>query len=159
MDLPSEADRHRERQRVVDVAQTLLSGGMSVRQAADSLDVPTFTLKTWLKEAGIRIEAAAGERETARIAVATAAAQAGERLTSEHHPVSVLNEQAQRGRITPLEWQVASTGPSHAPAFTATVATQLVDGDRVVSATGSGASKAVARMAAAAALLTELGSG
>jgi hypothetical protein len=74
--------RRRERQRVVDVAQTPLSGGMSVRQAADSFHVPTFTLKTWLKEAGIRIEQAAGEREAARITVATAAASTGERPTS-----------------------------------------------------------------------------
>jgi dsRNA-specific ribonuclease len=159
MDLPSETDRRRERLRVVDVAQTLLSGGMSVRQAADSFHVPTFTLKTWLKEAGIRIEQAAGEREAARITVATAAASTGERLTSEHHPVSLLNEQAQQGRITPLEWQVAATGPSHAPAFTAIVATRLADAGRLVSATGTGASKAVARAAAAAALLGQLTSG
>src|SRR5688500_18653131 len=98
--------------------------------------------------AGIHIEAAAGEREAARVAVATAAASAGERPTSEHHPVSVLNEQAQQGRISSLEWQVASTGPSHAPAFTATVATRRVGGDLAVSASGTGTSKAVARAAA-----------
>ncbi|GGL50109.1 putative dsRNA-binding protein [Planomonospora parontospora] len=156
MSLPSEEDRRRERQRVVDVAQTLLSDGMSVRQAADSLKVPTFTLRTWLKEAGIRIDQAAAAQEAARIAVATTAVSAGEPLTVEHHPISVLNEQEQQGRISPLEWQVTSTGPSHAPAFTATVSTRIITDDRSVSATGTGASKAAARAAAAAALLSEL---
>ncbi|WP_449061528.1 putative dsRNA-binding protein [Planomonospora algeriensis] len=68
----------------------------------------------------------------------------------------MLNEQAQQGRISAPEWQVASTGPSHAPAFTATVATRPADGERLVSATGTGASKAVARAVAAAALLSAL---
>ncbi|GAA3443349.1 putative dsRNA-binding protein [Planomonospora venezuelensis] len=158
-DLPSEEERRRERRRVVDVAQTLLAGGMSIRQAAEQLAVPTFTLKTWLREAGIRIEQAAGEREAARGAVAAAAARAGERPTGEHHPVSVLNEWVQQGRITAMEWDVVSTGPSHAPAFTATVATRPAGGDRLASATGMGASKAAARAAAAAALLAALGAG
>ncbi|GAT67322.1 ribonuclease II [Planomonospora sphaerica] len=86
--------------------------------------------------------------------MATAAASAGERPTSEHHPIIVLNEQAQQGRIGPLEWQVVSTGPSHAPAFTATVVTRPTGGKQVVMTSGTGASKAVARAAAAAALDT-----
>ncbi|MGC5010120.1 hypothetical protein ACLQ2R_05090 [Streptosporangium sp. DT93] len=44
MDLPTEEDRRRERTRVVDIAK--------------SLNVETFTLKTWLKEAGIQISPA-----------------------------------------------------------------------------------------------------
>ncbi|GAT71463.1 ribonuclease II [Planomonospora sphaerica] len=72
---------------------------------------------------------------------------------TEHHPVSVLNEQ---GRISPLEWNMVSGGPPHALAFTSTVAMRPAGGERVVSASGTGASKAVARAAAAAALLTEL---
>ena len=47
------------RARVVEVAQTLLSGGLTIRQAAESLNVETFTLKGWLKEAGIQISPAA----------------------------------------------------------------------------------------------------
>ncbi|GIH97423.1 double-stranded RNA binding motif domain-containing protein [Planobispora siamensis] len=155
--LPSEEDRRRERQRVVTVAQTLLAGGASIRQAAEQLAVPTFTLKTWLKEAGIRIEHAAAEQEAARIAVATSAAATGARLTTEQHPVSLLNEWVQQERITPLEWTVTTSGPGHAPLFTATVATHPVNAGHRVTATGSGPSKAIARTAAAAALLEEVG--
>jgi hypothetical protein len=111
-----------------------------------------------LSRDGTRLAYAVPTRGGTRVSIVDAAS-AGERLTTEHHPVSVLNEQAQQGRIAPLEWQVAATGPSHAPAFTATVATRRVDGDRVVSATGTGASKAAARTAAAAALLGQLTSG
>jgi hypothetical protein len=48
--------------------------------------VETFTLKAWLKEAGIQISPAAS--------APVAAGSSGER-----HPVSVLNEQTQQGRI------------------------------------------------------------
>ncbi|GII04905.1 hypothetical protein [Planobispora takensis] len=157
LDLPSEAERRRERERVVEVAQTLLSGGMSIRQAADQLTVPAFTLKTWLREAGVRIEAATAPQQAARVAVAAAAGSAGQRPTVEHHPVSVLNEWEQQGRIGRLEWEVASTGPAHAPVFCAVVSARLTEGERVVRASGQGASKAAARTVAAAMLLSEVG--
>ncbi|MER6174041.1 hypothetical protein [Streptosporangium sp. NPDC001681] len=48
-----------------------------------------------------------------------------------------------------------STGPSHAPAFTA-AATRLLATNTPVRGQGSGASKAAARSAAAAALLARL---
>ncbi|GAA3517217.1 hypothetical protein GCM10023075_79670 [Streptosporangium album] len=40
---------------MIEIAQTPLGGGMTIRQAAESLNVQTFTLKAWLKEAGIQI--------------------------------------------------------------------------------------------------------
>ncbi|MER5627287.1 hypothetical protein ABT061_40320 [Streptosporangium sp. NPDC002544] len=55
MDLPTEEDRRRERARIIEIAQTLLSGGLTIRHAAENLNVETFTLKTWLKEASIQI--------------------------------------------------------------------------------------------------------
>ncbi|MEV4383095.1 hypothetical protein [Streptosporangium sp. NPDC049644] len=55
MDLPTEEDRRRERARIIEIAQTLLSGGLTIRRAAENLNVETFTLKAWLKEAGIQI--------------------------------------------------------------------------------------------------------
>ncbi|MGN9788540.1 hypothetical protein ACTMTF_44565 [Nonomuraea sp. ZG12] len=54
MDLPTEEDRRRERARVTDIAQTLLSGGLTIRQAAESLNVETFTLKTWRRKRASR---------------------------------------------------------------------------------------------------------
>ncbi|MGN9788541.1 putative dsRNA-binding protein [Nonomuraea sp. ZG12] len=68
--------------------------------------------------------------------------------------MSVLNELTQQGRIEMVAWTVESTGPSHAPAFTAAAASRLLATDTPVRGQGSGASKAAARAAAAAALLT-----
>ncbi|MFB9681092.1 putative dsRNA-binding protein [Streptosporangium vulgare] len=66
--------------------------------------------------------------------------------------MSVLNELTQQGRIETVTWTVESTGPSHAPAFTATAATRLLATNTLVRGQGSGASEAAARSAAAAAL-------
>lgn len=131
MDLPTEEDRRRERARVVEVAQTLLSGGLTIRQAAESLNVETFTLKTWLKEARIQISPAAPV--AAGSSGSSGAVGAGER-----HPVSVLNELTQQGRIETVAWTVESTGPSHAPAFAAAAATRLLATDTHVRGQGSG---------------------
>ncbi|MEU4539836.1 hypothetical protein AB0G15_33805 [Streptosporangium sp. NPDC023825] len=146
MDLPTEEDRRRERARVVEVAQTLLSGGLTIRQAAESLNVETFTLKAWLKEAGIQISPAAAAPVTAGSPGLSAGTGSGER-----HPVSVLNELTQQGRIEAVAWAVESTGPSHAPSFTAAAVTRLLATGTTVRGEGSGASKA-----AAAALLARL---
>ncbi|MEU3170230.1 putative dsRNA-binding protein [Streptosporangium sp. NPDC006930] len=149
MDLPTEEDRRRERARVVEVAQTLLSGGLTIRQAAESLNVETFTLKGWLKEAGIQISPAAP------VAAGSPGLSVGVG-SGERHPVSVLNELTQQGRIEAVAWTVTSTGPSHAPAFTAAAATRLLATNTPVRGEGNGASKTAARATAAAALLARL---
>ncbi|GAA0838078.1 hypothetical protein GCM10009525_47300 [Streptosporangium amethystogenes subsp. fukuiense] len=53
----------------------------------------------------------------------------------------MLNELTQQGRIETVAWTVESTGPSHAPAFTATAATRLLTMNTPVHGQGSGASK------------------
>ncbi|MFI6513332.1 putative dsRNA-binding protein [Streptosporangium sp. NPDC050855] len=151
MDLPTEEDRRRERARVVDIAQTLLSGGLTIRQAAESLNVETFTLKAWLKEAGIQISPAMVAPVAAGSLGTSVGLDSGER-----HPVSVLNELTQQSRIEAVTWQVESTGTSHAPHFTAVAATRLLASGAPVRGQGSGASKAAARAAAAAAALARL---
>ncbi|GIH75635.1 putative dsRNA-binding protein [Planobispora longispora] len=143
--LPDEEQVRRERNRVTETAQTLLAGGMTVRQAADSLNVPTFTLKTWLKEAGIHLEPGS--------VPAHAAVPAG------RNPVSVLNEQTQRGRIGTVTWETVVAGPAHAPSFTVTATALPAGKTGPVPATGTGPSKAAARTAAATALLAALGIG
>ena len=45
----------RDRARLVDIAQTLLHQGATIRAAGDELDVPTSTLRHWLREAGVRV--------------------------------------------------------------------------------------------------------
>ncbi|MEV4753453.1 putative dsRNA-binding protein [Streptosporangium amethystogenes subsp. fukuiense] len=160
MDLPTEEDRRRERARIIEIAQTLLSGGLTIRQAAENLKVETFTLKTWLKEAGIQISPAPSLSAPVTAKTKTTATGASGPSSGtdpgERHPVSVLNEQTQRGRIEAVTWTVNSTGPSHAPDFTAAAATRLLATGTPVRGQGSGASKAAARAAAAAALLARL---
>ncbi|WP_329087717.1 MULTISPECIES: putative dsRNA-binding protein [unclassified Streptosporangium] len=68
----------------------------------------------------------------------------------------MLNELTQQGRIEAVAWAVESTGPSHAPAFTAAATTRLLTTNTPVRGQGSGANKAAARAAAAAALLEQL---
>jgi hypothetical protein len=48
-------DRVRDRQRLVERAVTLLGHGMTVRQAGDVIDVPTSSLRHWLREAGVKL--------------------------------------------------------------------------------------------------------
>ncbi|MEV4249863.1 putative dsRNA-binding protein [Streptosporangium canum] len=137
---------------MIEIAQTLLGGGMTIREAAESLNVQTFTLKAWLKEAGIQI----GQASIAHAAASTSTTATP--MPGEHHPVSVLNEWTQQGRIDGVDWQVEASGPLHTPAFTATATTRPAGTKRPVSAQGSGASKAAARAAAAVALLARLDS-
>jgi ribonuclease R len=73
----------------------------------------------------------------------------------DRNPVSQLNEAAQRGLVTDLDWDVQHEGPPHAPLFTATVSAACGDGTPV-SATGQGGAKTTARNAAALALLGTL---
>ncbi len=49
------ADLLRDRARIVERAETLLHRGMTIRAAGDVLEVPTSTLRHWLREAGIRV--------------------------------------------------------------------------------------------------------
>jgi hypothetical protein len=49
------SDRFRDRQRLVDRAVTLLGRGMTIRQAGDVIDVPTSSLRHWLREAGVKV--------------------------------------------------------------------------------------------------------
>ncbi|WP_433358696.1 double-stranded RNA binding motif domain-containing protein [Streptosporangium sp. CA-115845] len=160
MNLPTETDIRRERTRVLDIAQTLLAGGLTIRQAAESLQVDTFTLKTWLKEAGIQISPASPPPAAAVASSAApstrASTTAASRKAGEHHPVSALNERTQQGHITAVTWSVEATGPSHAPYFTATATAHPRGAGRPVRGQGSGTSKAAARAAAAAALLARL---
>ncbi|HEY6315112.1 MAG TPA: helix-turn-helix domain-containing protein [Streptosporangiaceae bacterium] len=49
------ADPVRDKARIVERAETLLCQGMTIRAAGDALDVPTSTLRHWLREAGVRV--------------------------------------------------------------------------------------------------------
>jgi len=51
------ADAARGRARLVEVGQTLLHHGATIRAAGDELGMPTSTLRHWLREAGVRVGA------------------------------------------------------------------------------------------------------
>src|SRR5271165_3241512 len=82
--------------------------------------------------------------------LAPPAAALPEAPLSQRNPVAVLNEWAQRGDIAALCYQLAASGPSHAPVFTCTHAT----GDYANVADGR--NKNEAKLAAAAGLLEQL---
>jgi hypothetical protein len=50
-----QAEPLRDKARVVERAETLLHRGMTIRAAGDVLEVPTSTLRHWLREAGVRV--------------------------------------------------------------------------------------------------------
>src|SRR5271166_1200248 len=61
--------------------------------------------------------------------LAPPAAALPEAPLSQRNPVAVLNEWAQRGDIAALCYQLAASGPSHAPVFTCTVTCTHATGD------------------------------
>ncbi|MBA3490377.1 MAG: hypothetical protein H0T78_12720 [Longispora sp.] len=149
------AEDPRARQRLLDIAQTLLHAGSTIRAAGDALGVPTSTLRHWLREAGIVVGAdgtLTGNPKTKPTSTPPVT------ITGSHTkpPVSVLNELTQVGQITSPAWETATTGPPHAPTFTVTVTTTTDNGP--ISVCGSGPTKTIAKTQAAQQLLTHLGS-
>jgi ribonuclease R len=85
------------------------------------------------------------------------AAPPRERVIPEGHPPAMaVNELAQRGRLADLRWTFISAGTAHEPTHTCTVSAQCVRTGERRTATGSGATKAAAKHAAAAALWAQL---
>ncbi|PZG47478.1 hypothetical protein C1I98_13490 [Spongiactinospora gelatinilytica] len=74
------------------------------------------------------------------------------------HPVSVLNEYQQRGRVSTVRWDMDRAGPPHNPTFTAWAHAE-VPGRGELRASGEAASKVAARERAAGALLRLIGNG
>ena len=142
--LPAEAT-DRDRARLLGVARTLLHSGLTIRQAGDQLDLPTSTLRHWLREDGVEV----GVDGT--LLGLTESTKATRPVRWDANPVSVLNELAQTERIRDLEYQPETHGPPHAPTFACT-ASVTIDGESL-TATEIGDTKAAAKSAAAAAVL------
>ena len=167
----------RDRARLVDIAQTLLHQGATIRAAGDQLDVPTSTLRHWLREAGVRVGAdgtltapadpalgvtgkgKVGDRPDAAAGQGTAAT-AGAVQPVPPPPAGHRSRRSTSSR-RPGMWQAfpgrpGARGPAHQPLFTCTV-TATGDGHRrLAHARGTGGSKAAAKASAAAALLAVL---
>ena len=167
----------RDRARLVDIAQTLLHQGATIRAAGDQLDVPTSTLRHWLREAGVRVGAdgtltapadpalgvtgkgKVGDRPDAAAGQGTAATAGAVQpvpLAAGGSPVQALNELAQAGYVAGLSWETGTEGPAHQPLFTCTVTATVTGIAGLARARGTGGSKAAAKASAAAALLAVL---
>jgi hypothetical protein len=163
-------DTARDRARLLERVQTLLHQGATIRQAGDALDVPTSTLRAWLRAAGIRVGTdgtLTGGPPTPTQAAPEDGADAGAcgkhqkrplagMLTADRPPISVLNELVQAGVLTDVCWDGQATGPAHAPTFTATVSAHEVRAGQTREGHGSGATKSAARAQAAGKLLGQL---
>jgi ribonuclease R len=70
-----------------------------------------------------------------------------------HPPAMAVNELAQVGRLADLQWTFAMGGAAHQPTHACTVTARLVETGEPLTGTGTGATKAEAKTAAAADLL------
>ena len=178
----AQADPVRDRARITERAETLLHQGMTIRAAGDALDVPTSTLRHWLREAGVRVgpdgtligpaqqppvagagrEASAGPRSSApeSATVGTGAAESAS-ASGAKRPIDPadqaalveLNHLVQVGYLTDVAWSFSDEGPAHARAFRAVAAGRLSGVSGELTGVGSAGTKAAAKAAAARALL------
>jgi hypothetical protein len=175
--LPAGAARGRAR--LVEIAQTLLHQGATIRAAGDELGVPTSTLRHWLREAGVRVGAdgtltgsalpppspqgkdkedgsgACGQAAGFGTPAAASGPPPAPAATG-RAPVQALHELAQAGYVTDLAWETGVDGAAHRPVFSCTVTARVTGITGLVHARGTGGSKAAAKASAAAALLAAL---
>lgn len=178
----------RVRARLVEIAETLLHRGATIRAAGDVLGVPTSTLRLWLREAGVRVGADGTLTGSASPALSPAGTGKPPGMDEEEHgsggrgtgeelaapaagdlppapaavsgaPVQTLNELAQAGYVTDLAWQSVAEGAAHQPVFSCTATARVSGIAGPVTARGTGGSKAAAKASAAAALLAGLAEG
>ncbi|MBV9447890.1 MAG: hypothetical protein JO345_18565 [Streptosporangiaceae bacterium] len=175
-------DAGRDRARLLEIAQTLLQHGATIRAAGDKLGVPTSTLRHWLREAGVRVgpdgtltgpadpatpvsaknqdehrpETASSAAATEQEAPGAAQEDPAEQRAEGKSPVQTLNELVQAGYVADLVWDAGVDGPAHRPDFRCTVTAKVTGFAGPVTGRGNGGSKAAAKTAAAAALLTAM---
>jgi hypothetical protein len=175
-----QADLMRDKVRTVERAETLLHQGMTIRAAGDALEVPTSTLRHWLREAHVRVgpdgtltgSAAEPPRPEAvpsaptkadRPRAEAASADAGEPTSApagirpadpaDQAALGELNHLVQLGYLTDLTWSFETEGPAHARVFRAVATGRLSGVPGELAGVGSAGTKAGARAAAARALL------
>jgi len=176
-----QADLARDRARVVERAETLLHQGMTIRAAGDVLEVPTSTLRHWLREAGVRVgpdgtlvgsaeeppgpeprrpgsadaDAGASGAELTSAPAGKQPADAGKEPAdpADQAALRELNHLVQLGYLTGLTWSFEAEGPAHARVFRAAATGRLSSVPGELTGTGSAGTKAGAKAAAARALL------
>lgn len=137
----------RDRARLMEIARTMMHSGMTVRQAGDHLEIPTSTLRHWLREVGLELgpNGTLAEPEPAPVKAKPAGGGSA---------VSALNELAQAGVVSDIHYEYESHGPPHAPTFACTASVTSASDRR--RATEIGDTKAAAKASAAKALLDQV---
>jgi hypothetical protein len=156
-----QADPVREKTRMVERAETLLHRGMTIRAAGDALEVPTSTLRHWLREAGIRVgpdgtlTGPARESPVPDAEPERTAGPDGRRPAepADHATLGELNHLVQLGYLTDVTWSFATDGPAHSRIFRAVATGRMSGVPGELTGAGSAGTKAGAKAAAARALL------
>jgi hypothetical protein len=137
----------RDRARLTEIARTMMHSGMTVRQAGDHLEIPTSTLRHWLREAGVEL----GPNGTL---TGPEPAPLKAEPTDGGSAVSALNELGQVGVVSDIRYEIEMHGPSHAPTFACTASLTSAGEPRRVTEIGD--TKAAAKASAAKALLDQI---
>jgi hypothetical protein len=137
----------RDRTRLTEIARTMMHAGMTVRQAGDHLEIPTSTLRHWLREAGLELgpNGTLADQEPA---------PAKAKPTGRGSAVSALNELNQADAVSDIHFEFDVHGPPHAPTFACTA--WLTSAGERRRATEIGDTKAAAKASAARALLDQV---
>lgn len=157
------ADPGRDKARITERAETLLHQGMTIRAAGDALEVPTSTLRHWLREAGVRVgpdgtlTGPPQQPPAQEPPVQQPAAPAPRpRLTADPADQAALvelNHLVQLGYLTGIRWSFDAEGPAHARVFRAAATGRLSGVAGELAGAGRASTKAAAKAAAARALL------
>jgi hypothetical protein len=177
-----QTDPVRDKARTVERAETLLHRGMTIRAAGDALDVPTSTLRHWLREAGVRVgpdgtltgpvpePAGPGAGRSAPTGTDTAGTEPGMRDAAKAELTAApdrrrpedptgqgalgeLNQLVQLGYLAAVTWSFEAEGPAHAQVFRAVATARLSGVPGELTGAGRADTKAAAKAVAACALL------
>ncbi|MGW4527845.1 ribonuclease catalytic domain-containing protein [Amycolatopsis sp. NPDC004378] len=102
---------------------------------------------------------AADDPSTSREIPAPAPAPVAADVAASPNPAMAVNELGQRGVLTGVGYAYDSTGPAHKPSFTCTVHARHEPTAAVLAGTGTGATKAAAKTAAAGDLYEQITAG
>lgn len=151
----AQADPVRDRARITERAETLLHQGMTIRAAGDALDVPTSTLRHWLRDAGVRVGPDGTLTGPVQQPSEPVPASGVKRPAdpADQGALVELNHLVQVGYLTDVAWSVADEGPAHARVFRAVATGRLSGVPGELTGVGSAGTKAAAKAAAARALL------
>ncbi|MEU7868121.1 hypothetical protein [Dactylosporangium sp. NPDC049140] len=139
----------RDRARLTEIACTMMHSGMTIRQAGEHLQIPTSTLRHWLREAGIELwsNGTLADQEPA---------PAKAMPVSGGSAVSALNELAQAGVVGDIRYEFETHGCRRTHRPSPALPRSLTSASERRRATEIGDTKAAAKASAAKTLLDQV---